>query len=236
LNPSEAYKPQGVVQRSSLGDRIRVHWRSPLCRWVLVVTLVFVVLVNLWGLRLVGSGIDYTRFGTVADWFTGLITIGTIIVAVEALRSDRRRVEDERIEREEEARRGAEEAERKAREDARRASGQVYSWLRLEVDPVHRITDAVVAEIQNSTPSPVYQWSLQVEHHPELVVSSRDSGPLLPGRTQVRQTDAPWLNLSKTGLSRTAVEFMSSVGESLRRDFDGSLHVISRLSGLEWSP
>jgi hypothetical protein len=132
---------------------------------ILMFTLLYLVMLNSWGIHLWDKSIDYSKFGNWSDAVTGLATTGAIIVALATLLWQRR---SQQI---------AEAAKEIEAETA------VFQWItskevRDESDQlVGRLWDA---RVQNSTVAPVYHWKLSFESdHNHLC--SQLKRPLLPG-------------------------------------------------------
>jgi len=132
---------------------------------LLGVALFYVVMLNLFGLHLSGTVIDYSRFGTWSQAISGTATTSALVVALASLYSQRsiyRSAESRRVIEEETA---------------------VFHWLTFKEvrdDANNLIGRLWDIRIQNSTAAPIYCWKLSF---------SSDSGhlcnhvkrPLLPG-------------------------------------------------------
>lgn len=192
-------------------------WRSAAMRWILLLTVLFLTLLDFYGLSLLPLGpVDYERFGNLGSWFQGFLTIAVVAIAALTLRSERQKQLAALEQREQQAR------------DAHRAdAGRVYGWLDQKVDPGRGTPRAVRAVFVNDTTIPVYEWILEVEGHEEMKLSHADHGPLLPGTRYVDPDSASWRRLAGSSLPRTRIEFTASTGERLGRSFLGQLEVLA---------
>ncbi|MDQ3964596.1 MAG: hypothetical protein M3277_11920 [Actinomycetota bacterium] len=166
--------------------------------------MLFLLGINVWGLRLFGEGINYTRWGTMGDWAANLATLLAVTVAFHGIRQERRDRWNELALREEKER------------------TQVYCWMTLQQEE----TSATwFIEFNNMTPTPVRAWVLRVTDDAdsgELVLSVADFGVLLPGMTKVATEIEP------QALSRPEcqLDFVDSSGACWRRTPRGDLQGI----------
>ncbi len=127
--------------------------QSVILVWTLILALavVFLILLQLYHLFLFGHGINYTKFGDVATWFTGLMTFAAVTVA---LRESYRSGMHERAEHD-------------------RVTTAVIPWLELG-------GTSWLMRVDNQTSRVVEAWSFDVSA-PSLHVCWRDAGPCPPG-------------------------------------------------------
>ena len=201
-------------------------WQSQILRIALLFVTIFLLLIDLWGLSLIGTKVDYERFGTVGDWFSGVATMSAVIVAMVAFSEEKKRSDAEfkRLEREKEEQIVKERSTEHLR--IREQVGAIYCWSALEVDPVRQLTLGVNIIVQNGTPIPVYKWSMYLNVGDAPIMTGANNGPLLPGRTVLRPTlgIAPESFASPPALE---IKFYAANGEWLLRDCNGTLSVWS---------
>ncbi len=127
--------------------------------------LLYLILLNRWGVHLWSTPIDYTRFGTWSEAIAGLATTAAVIVALATLLWQQA------------AQRSSELTRKLEAETA------VFQWLtskevRDESDNlIGRLWDV---RIHNSTVAPIYQWKIHFETISEHLCSNTKR-PLLPG-------------------------------------------------------
>ena len=132
---------------------------------ILSFALLYLVMLNRWGVHLWDKAIDYTHFGNWSDAISGLATTGAVIVALATLFWQR-------------ATQRAEEATRQVE-----AETAVFQWLtskevRDESDHfVGRIWDI---KVQNSTVAPIYHWKIVFSNGTDHLCTALKR-PLLPG-------------------------------------------------------
>ncbi|MGH9969761.1 MAG: hypothetical protein ACREBG_18480 [Pyrinomonadaceae bacterium] len=137
--------------------------------WVVVilltVALLYVLTLNLWGLRPWGKTIDYARFGTWSNAISGIGTTAAVIVALAAQywqRTSQRATEAAQLLQEEVA---------------------VFQWLTSK--EIRDANDKLVGrvwdvKIQNSTVAPIYKWKVVLGAGMDDVCNYLKR-PLLPG-------------------------------------------------------
>ncbi len=206
--------------------RLRTVWDSVFFRLFLIGSTVLMLLLQLWGLSLFGDAFDPQRAGTVASWFTGLLTVGVIMTGVIALRADRARFDSE-VMRQEKAKKNAEVAAHDAQMlAAREAAGRVYAWLEPVRDKVGRVT-TVDCHVENKTSMPVYQWQVEAQGT-DARIESTVAGPIIPGHSRHKLPTDPWAKLVRDADSqRVVIQFMAANGELLRRESTGELKVVA---------
>jgi hypothetical protein len=132
---------------------------------VLILSLLYLVLLNRWGIRLWEAPLDYQRFGTWGEAIAGLATTGAVIVALATLLWQRA------------AQRSSDLSRKLEAETA------VFHWLTSkevrdeENKLISRLWDI---RIHNSTVAPIYQWKIDFSSVPDHLCS-RIKRPLLPG-------------------------------------------------------
>lgn len=203
---------------------IKAIWDSIIFRLLLVIGNIWLLMLHLWGLRPFGTTIDVQRAGPLADWFTGIITFGTVCVAALALRSQRENFNTEIMHREREREEAIEAAAEARRLAARIEAGQVYAWVQRKEDTFGRLI-GVELHLENRTTLPVYEWNLQMAGK-ELSLSSDTDGPIVPGHTCLIQTSDQWKVVLQTATPRVELTFHAANGEVLQRLADGRVEVL----------
>lgn len=155
--------------------------------------LLCITLLNIWGLGLFGTAIDYGRFGNWSDAISGIGTLSAVIIALAGLHRERS------------VQRAAEERRSIEMETA------VFQWLtskevRDDSDkPIGRLWDI---RIQNSTAAPIYHWNI-ILSSPLDHLCNYQKRPLLPGENvfnlpsldNLEPSKAPEPTLSFQGIS-----------------------------------
>lgn len=137
--------------------------------WTVIVLqsllLFYLIMLNLWGLRVGGPVIDYTRFGT---WSNALSGIGTSVAVVVALTAQfwqrKTRREDDKAK-------------------LLEAEVAVFQWLNLkEVRNANGHLEGRIWDIkvQNSTDAPIYHWQITFGSKDDHICSPLKR-PLMPG-------------------------------------------------------
>jgi hypothetical protein len=201
----------------------QVVWNSEGLKWLLIISNLFLFMLHVWGLTLFRSHVDYQRAGTLAEWFTGLLTLGAVSVAALALRRDRRKYETERLRMEAAEIAAANKESARAKLNIRAAASTVYCWILPSWDYTGQRLEQLECHIENRTPVPVYEWVINIEHS-DRMLKSEAVGPVVPGHTTIPLKQPQWLTLVQNGIApRSQMTFRASNGELLRRDFDGGL-------------
>lgn len=188
-------------------------WNSMWLRGALIASTLFLSLLQVYNLNLFRGSPDPEAFGTVSDWFTGIATIGTILVAVLALRSDRQtfladqsrnqrlREEDLALEREKDL------AMRRSKSQA------VFAWYSPQIDAVTGRVVEWSLNIANRTGVPIFEWTVRSDAD-QILASSSTHGPLLPGALAFESLDASHLDdLSEASLP--VIEFRGASTDEL---------------------
>ena len=177
---------------------------------VLLVSVIYLLTLDLWGLRPWGDAIDYERFGTWAEALSGIGTTSAVIVALSALVFERS------------AARKAEMAKAKEEETA------VFVWLaptqvreKNTNEYIKRIWDV---RFDNRTRAPIYMWRVdfgeQVPHK-----CSATSGPIAPGES-IR--NVPDLDAVEPSVApRPSIYFEGRDGRLWKRAANGALSEVS---------
>jgi hypothetical protein len=147
-------------------------------------------LLNAWGLRLFGRGVDYSRFGDVGEWVSGLGTLAAFVAAIFAIRVEQRR---------------------DATEDFQRRTS-IYAWLRYVDDGP--VPDGWHLYLANACSAPVYLWRLAINGVGHL--GATDLGPLPPGITE-RRLDIDILRAFAVDADSISVWFLDSEGRGWTR-------------------
>ena len=132
---------------------------------VLSIALLYLLMLNRWGILLWDKKLDYTKFGNWSDAISGLATSAAVIVALASLYWQRRT--------------------QQAAEDAKaiEAETAVFQWLtskevRDESDNlIGRVWDV---KVQNTTAAPIYHWKLNFDLGSDHLCSAIKR-PLIPG-------------------------------------------------------
>jgi hypothetical protein len=132
---------------------------------VLALALFYVVTLDMWGLRLWGYEIDYTKFGNWGDAISGIGTTIAVVVALAGLYWERRSHRTVEIEKQ------------------RDAETAVFQWLTSKEVRDAKGSLAVRLwdlRIQNSTVAPIYQWTVTIAPYPDHLCGYTKR-PLIPG-------------------------------------------------------
>ncbi len=191
-------------------------WASIWFRLVLVALVVFLVLLDLWGLTLAPGTVDYTRFGSVGDWFSGIATVGAVIVAALAIRNDRYVAEEERRRldaiREEDSQR----SRLRDSERVRAIAQSLFIWpVGILDDITHRRVSWKLG-VANATGAPVYEWRIEYSGG-RLIADSARCGPMLPGAGSLDLDGRYSEELEYPAVSDLVLTFTGSGGETYRR-------------------
>ena len=200
-------------------------WGSIVFRLFLIVANIWLLMLHLWGLRPFGETIDVEKAGSLADWFTGILTFGAVCVAVLAFRAEREKFQAEVLNREQERMLAENAGAENKKINARLEAGQVYAWLQKKSDMFDRLTAAEV-HIENRTSLPVYEWSIEIEGESQTL-SQGEEGPIVPGHTCITKGSEEWIRVIKGETPRVQLTFHAANGEILRRSVDGKIEVLS---------
>jgi hypothetical protein len=144
------------------------------------------------------------RFGTVGDWFSGMLTLVAVLVAIQTFAAERARDSRERDE--------AQISE----------ASKVFAWwdLRRELGKVEPIL-----VLRNLLPQPVYHWkALVVCQGVTQQLTSDEFGQINPGERQLAlPLVQPWISLLRSGTAQVTVEYQAPAGFWLRRNSTGDI-------------
>lgn len=154
-------------------------WNSITFKVILIAVIVFLLLLNAYGLSLFRGVPDYEKFGTVGEWFTVFTTILTIAVAAITVINDKRIAENERKYNE----LIREQDKKEHDEDLSKAnlvrSQAVFAWKSGIQDPITGSINEYQVYLLNKTGAPVFYWKVLSEHN-SLIISSDSAGPIFP--------------------------------------------------------
>lgn len=182
--------------------------------WITLLSIVvlFLLLIDAYSLSLFRGTIDVDRFGTLGEWFQGIVTVGALAIGIWAIRTDRRIAEQATAE----ARAAQEKVEQSEAsrlvDQKRQRASQVFVWLQAQSHPVTELPEAVAVQFANLTGVPVFEWIVRSADGTELL-SSTVSGVILPERDTFIRLSEP----VDTSSEQLSVEFQSFMGERLRR-------------------
>lgn len=160
-------------------DMIKMLWDSNTLKIILILIIIFLLLIDYYGLSLFVGEVAYDRLGTVGDWFSNFATLLTIILAAITIVNDKRLAEDDKIYNQ---RIREEDQLQKDKEDEKKKillSQSVYVWSTREIDPVTNRPRNVKISISNKTGIPVFKWSVVTELG-TVICDSKLYGPILP--------------------------------------------------------
>ena len=175
-----ATQPAALPTESKLRGLLRKTWVGWPLRVALLAVIGLQLTLDVMGLGLVGGSFQPDRAGTASDWFTGVATLATVVVAAAAIVGERSRFND-KLEKDRMLRQ-AEADERTATErDLRRhAQSAAFVWVTPAFDAVTGRRAGVLARIANHTGVPIFDWTVAGIGKPTLCGSDQ-FGPLLPG-------------------------------------------------------
>jgi hypothetical protein len=202
-------------QQSYAGRSLRVlallSWRSPVWTVVLLCVVVFLVMLNLWGLRPFGYGaVDYQRFGDIATWAQGIGTVAAVVVALHQIRQQA----DARL------------ADIRRQEERERT--QVFCWMSFAQSDKDGERAWYVC-FNNITPLPIAAWVLRVRDGTnESPVGTLDVNvldPIVPGYSRFRT------GIAAAGLDEPVCEldFVDMAGQCWCRSSSGALTAIPQV-------
>jgi hypothetical protein len=176
-------------------------WRSSWLTASLLVALVLLLALQLWGLRMFGTTIDYARAGTWGDMTGSLASSAAVIVAVAGLTSTRRRYEQD------------------ARASRVEQQTRVYSWLepRLRQNNDKRVW---ILRFENQTQVPIYEWKILLSDNSDATLSSSDLGPIRPGSSDLEISSLRAVRPGKE--PKLTLEFVDVEGTRWRRMPNGA--------------
>lgn len=181
---------------------------------VLLAAVILLVLLDLWGLSLFGSAVDYNRFGNWSDAVSGIGTLSAVVLAVVSILVDRLRHREE-LQRELDS-----------------SESSVFLWLSsvVEVDDNDRpVGRSWVLKIQNTTTSPVYEWRVTFEGRQDHLCAAA-TRPVLPGENIFNLEFLD--DIEPKAIPRPALVFKGRFGNVWRRTELGDVSK-SEQSGLE---
>lgn len=173
-----------------LAQTVQRCWRSASMRWMLLCCTAFLLLINAWGLSLFHGAVDYSRFGDVGEWVSGIGTIAAFVAAVLAIRIGQKK---------------------DAEGDVQRRT-LLYAWIRSVDD--ESLPHGWYLYLANACSAPIYLWRLDVVGVGHL--SSSEVGPLPPGTT-VRRLDIVGLDVAATSPDALRVSFLDAEGFGWQR-------------------
>jgi hypothetical protein len=174
------------------------------------IALTYVVMLNLYGIRLGGTPIDYARFGTWGQAISGAATSSALIVALASLYSQRS------IHRSTEMRRLIEE------------ETAVFQWLTFK--EVRDSSDKLIGrlwdiKLQNSTSAPIYHWRVTIGANSDHLCNYLKR-PLLPGENVFNAAFLDHLDPNRA--PEPLLIFMGSSGRIWGRTAQGILSQLER--------
>lgn len=176
---------------------------------VLALALVYLIMLNRWGIHLWDKAIDYQRFGNWSDAISGMATSGAVIVALATLYWQR--------------------ATQLAAEAAREMGAEtaVFHWLTAK--EVRDESDQLIGRlwdlrVQNSTVAPVYHWKISFGSDLNHFCSTLKR-PLLPGENVF---NLPFLdNLEPSKAPEAVLIFQGRSGRFWSRSAGGVVQAAS---------
>ena len=158
---------------------IRYVWNSIIFRTVLILVILFLLLIDYYGLSLFRGTVDYQRFGTVSDWFSNIATLITIVIAAVTIINERKIAEEDR--KYQENNREAERQERQLEKDREGdlLSQALYIWPTGTTDIMTHRTTLDRMCFSNKTEVPIYKWRVK-DTNGRIIATSDINGPIFP--------------------------------------------------------
>lgn len=170
---------EGDIMIQKVFNIFKKIWKSNLFIGSLILIIVFLLLIDYYGLSLFTGTIDYERLGTVGEWFSNVITIVTIIVAAITIVNDKRIAENERTIHLRERAEDQAALEKEHKKQIEILSKAVYAWIYAEQDSITKEFMYRKICVSNKTGAPVFEWAI-ISNNNEELASSKEFGPLLP--------------------------------------------------------
>lgn len=158
---------------------MRKIWNSNIFKVILILVIIFLILIDYWGLSLFGEVIDYTKMGTVGEWFSNMATVITIVIAAITIRNDKLNAERERtftleLRNEEQQKKDFEQQ----KQDELLAQS-VYTWISGTQDPVTKKVKNFKLFLCNKTGIPIFEWKIY-DSTKNVIADSIIYGPIFP--------------------------------------------------------
>jgi hypothetical protein len=154
---------------------------------------------------------DPDEWGTVAEWISGLGTIGALLLTFFLLRHELQQAREDR----------KQAAEREAERQTDQA-GRVAAWARQDTFP-NRPPEITVL-VRNASASPVYNVLVEVSESLGDAQASHFWHPVPPGETvSERLIPAEWAHIANLGEVNTQLRFTDSQGRHWLRNWYGEL-------------
>jgi hypothetical protein len=142
------------------------------------------------------------RFGTVGEWFSGMLTLVAVLVAVQTFSEERTR-------------------DSRGRDEAQISdAAKLFAWWDIRRD-LGKAEPILV--LRNLLPQPVYRWrAMVVCQGVTQRVTNDEFGQINPGERQLAlPLVQPWLSLLRSGTAEVTIEYQSPAGFWLRRNSAG---------------
>lgn len=188
-------------------------WNSVFFRIILILIIVYLLLLDAWGLSVVNVQVNPNVFGTVGDWFSNVVSIATVLFALATIINDRRQSEinrqnDEKLHNKAQREHNAEILKLKTAK-----SKLVFVWTNRIYDNVaKRYTKSYEAVIVNRTDAPVFEWTI-FDGDGNTITSHQQRGPLF--FEDIRFPIDKEFNCDKI-----SIEFKSCLGRKYSRCMD----------------
>lgn len=159
-------------------------WQSEIFKVILICIVLYLILIDYWGISLFRGTIDYDKFGTLGDWFSNFATIITIVFAAITIRNERIDSEKDRnltleLRNQEEKKRLQE--EKKSQELLEKS---VYVWLGGKQDVVTRSMSKLWLCTSNKSGNPIFEWEI-INEEGIILANSIAYGPIFDDAKRV---------------------------------------------------
>lgn len=194
-----------------LMKHLKKIWNSVTLKVLLLFIVIFLLLIDYYGLSLFRGTVDYERFGTVGEWFSNFAMLITIVIAALTIVNDKRMAEKDRNY----AQRIRDSEQKQKYEEEQKQqellSQSVYLWIGGKQDPITKQIRDYRVFLSNKTEAPVFEWWIYNESN-ELLACSKEFGPIIPGTLNEIRIDS----LDKE--QKLIVEFLSFNGRRWLRN------------------
>ena len=180
---------------------------------VLIFIIILQLLIDFYGLSLFPVGpINYNAFGTVGQWFSGMLTVVAVIIAFKSLslsmKEIKRIIEEKKI-------------------SEIKESGDLYCWLEYKVDKVSGEYVGINLMVLNLMNHPIYEWRIYIQGMSEVISDQDSAGNIRPFKNIIELNDKIYNYVRKNKkIPMTRIEFVATNGEVLERNYYGKLNVV----------
>jgi hypothetical protein len=188
-------------------------WGSSYFKITLIFIICFHLLLDLYGLSLFPIGpIDYEIFGTVGDWFSGMLTVIAVVIATISLKLSSIEIKSVLDDKE---------------MNEMKEEGNLFCWLEFIVDKVSSEYIGLNMIILNQLNYPVYDWRVYIDGISDPVFDQNNAGNIIPIKNIIKlNSDVYEYVKNKKSIPRVKIVFISTKGYLLERNFNGKLKKI----------